>query len=293
MRLTGGTLFAAAVLAMLLSGCAPPTPSVHDPNAAAMQETITVAEAGDPVAQTVVGTMFEAGVFGDPDPYAAALWYDKAAQQGDPLAAFYLAGLFEDGRGVERDYLSAANLYRRSAQAGHGSAAFKLGYLYEKGLGVEQDFVAARTWYDVAQQGWLDGGINPFLPAYLEASADPDVVDAGLPVAVPQDAGSDLAVSSVAPAGTVETASLNNAFHVHLGSEKTVEAAMAQWQDLRVRFESLLGAYTPALAKLQLAGGATYYQILAGPLTAESDADVLCAQLQPKGQYCNPIPPTG
>lgn len=293
MNLAGGTLVAAVVLTLLVSGCAPPTPSVRDPNAAAMQETIAVAEAGDPVAQTVVGTMYEAGVFGAPDPYAAALWYDKAVRQGDPLAAFYLAALFEDGRGVERDYLSAANLYRRAAQSGHGSAAFKLGYLYEKGLGVEQDFVEARSWYDVAQKGWLDGGINPFLPAYLEASADPDVVDAGLPVAVLSDAGSDLSITGAAPAGTVETTDLANAFHVHLGSEKTVEAAMAQWQELRVRFDSLLGTYTPALAKLQLAGGATYYQILAGPLSAESDADILCAQLQPQGQYCNPIPPTG
>ena len=283
--------FFSVALTVLLAGCLTPTPST--PQNPALQQTIDVAEAGDPVAQTVVGTMYENGVFGDPDPRAAALWYDKAVRQGDPLAAFYLAGLFEDGRGVDRDYLSAANLYRRAAQAGHGSAAFKLGYLYEKGLGVEQDFVEARTWYDIAQQGWLDGGINPFLPAYLEASADPDVVDAGLPVAVPPDPGSDLAIASVAPAGTVEASDLANAFHVHLGSEKTVEAAMAQWQELRVRFSALLGNRTPALAKLQLAGGATYYQLLAGPLRDESEADILCAQLQPMGQYCNPIPPTG
>jgi hypothetical protein len=299
----------AAVLAALMGACAEPPPAPSDP----LQETLAIAESGDPVAQTVVGSLFEAGAFGVPDPRTAAFWYEKAVRQGDALAAFHLAVLLEDGRGVARDYAAAAMLYRRAAQAGHGSAAFKLGYLYEKGLGVEQDFLEARSWYDVAQQGWSDAGINPFMPAYLLPSADPEVIDAGLPVVTPPEPVPDLpAVAAAtpepapvpapvssppatvsAPAPSPPEPELAAGYHVHLGSEKSVAAAMEQWESLQARFGDLLGGFAPALAKLQLAGGTTYYQIMAGPLDAEAEADVLCAQLQPQGQYCNTIPPPG
>ncbi|MBT5435315.1 MAG: tetratricopeptide repeat protein [Alphaproteobacteria bacterium] len=259
------------LLALSLAACGPPSPGNRDlpPE---LYETIAVAEAGDPVAQTVVGTMYETGVFGEPDYRTAALWYAKAVRQGDALAAFYLAGLSEEGRGVDRDYVSAANLYRRAAEWGHVSAAFKLGYLYEKGLGVPQDFAQARDWYDLVQDHWGGGGL--LLPDYV----------AGATIE-----GGDTVIAST-PA---DVAQVTSAYQVHLGSERSAEAALAQWEILKVRYAGLLGARTPVLARLELAGGATYYQLLAGPLADGSAADILCAQLQPQGQYCDPVPPQG
>ncbi len=297
----------AATLGLLAGACSQPLPTSRDP----LQETLAIAEFSDPVAQTVVGNLYEAGAFGAPDPRTAALWYGKAVRQGDALAAFHLAVLLEDGRGVAHDYPAAALFYRRAAQAGHGSAAFKLGYLYEKGLGVEQDFLEARAWYDIAQQGWRDAGINPLLPAYLNPSANPEAIDTSLPVALPPGSTADPVVINTVlsepvpypPAAstavtvpnvpTVPALDMIKGHHVHLGSEKSVAAAMAQWDTLRVRFADLLGDFALAIAKLQLAGGLTYYQILVGPLMTESDADILCALLLPQGQYCNLIPPTG
>ena len=68
---------------------------------------------------------------------------------------------------------------------------------------------------------------------------------------------------------------------------------MADWQDLKVRFPDLLAGLTPALAILDLGSAGTYYQLLAGPMGGEAQADILCARLQPQGQYCTPILPQG
>ena len=89
------------------------------------------------------------------------------------------------------------------------------------------------------------------------------------------------------------SADVATGFQVHLASEKTVQAAMADWQSLRVKFPELLGGLRPALATLDLGNGGTYYQLLAGPIGDEASADILCARLQPQGQYCNPIVPKG
>lgn len=323
-----------ALALLLAAGCAAPAPPDAANLPAAARETYEIAEGGDPVAQTVLGNMFEAGVFAAPDYRAAALWYDRAVKQGDPLAAFYLAGLFERGEGVRQDWLSAANLYRRAAQGGNAAAAFKLGFLYEKGLGVPQDFNEARRWYDSAQSGWMMQGLAPMQPAYLTADASPAEVEALLDAArASQPNLSALAVAqappppgelpqlnvpeipSTAPAVAVPlpeveppapqepevVASANQGaaldfargFHVHLASEKSVEAAMADWDELRARFPDLLAGLTPALATLDLGSAGTYYQLLAGPMGGEADADILCARLQPQGQYCTPILPQG
>lgn len=323
-----------ALALLLAAGCTAPAPPDAANLPAAARETYEIAEGGDPVAQTVLGNMFEAGVFAAPDYRAAALWYDRAVKQGDPLAAFYLAGLFERGQGVRQDWLSAANLYRRAAKAGNAAAAFKLGFLYEKGLGVPQDFNEARRWYDSAQSGWMMQGLAPMQPAYLTADASPAEVEALLDAArasqpnlsalavaqappppgelpqfnvpeIPSAAPADEVVpAETAPSAPPEpevVASANQGaaldfargFHVHLASEKSVEAAMADWDELRARFPDLLAGLTPALATLDLGSAGTYYQLLAGPMGGEADADILCARLQPQGQYCTPILPQG
>lgn len=323
MTALAGRLLSIAAL-LLAAGCAAPSPPDSDNLPAAARETFAIAQAGDPVAQTVLGNMFEAGVFGTPDYRGAAQWYDRAVQQGDPLAAFYLAGLFERGQGVGQDWLSAANLYRRAARNGNAAAAFKLGFLHEKGLGVTRDFDEARRWYDTAQEGWVMQGLAPMQPAYLAADASPEEVQALIDAA--RASQPELSVTSLAPpppgdtphltvpessvAAAVEVTAPSSAsagsetsamafadfaggFHVHLASERSVEAAMADWQSLRLRFPDLLDGLTPALATLDLGSAGTYYQLLAGPMGGEAEADILCARLQPQGQYCTPILPQG
>lgn len=84
------------------------------------------AEAGDPVAQTYVGEIYEKGL-GLPAPeYAkAAHWYRLAADQGHQPAQTSLGALYEQGLGVAKDKLMALDLYRRAAGIGDDGLAFK------------------------------------------------------------------------------------------------------------------------------------------------------------------------
>jgi uncharacterized protein len=80
----------------------------------ALRVWMATAQAGDPEAQTNVGEIFERGLGGEPNPEAAAVWYQKAADQGYSRAQFDLGTLYEQGLGVEKDRLKALNLYRRA-----------------------------------------------------------------------------------------------------------------------------------------------------------------------------------
>jgi hypothetical protein len=74
------------------------------------------AAAGDPVAQTYVGEIYEKGLgLAAPDHAAAARWYKQAAAQGHAPAQTSLGALYERGLGVPKDELKALDLYRRAA----------------------------------------------------------------------------------------------------------------------------------------------------------------------------------
>ncbi|HTV80430.1 MAG TPA: caspase family protein [Steroidobacteraceae bacterium] len=80
----------------------------------ALRVWMATAQAGDAEAQTNVGEIFERGLGGEPNPEAAAVWYQKAADQGYSRALFDLGTLYEQGLGVEKDRMKALNLYRRA-----------------------------------------------------------------------------------------------------------------------------------------------------------------------------------
>jgi len=282
----------AGLAVLALAACATPHVGAGTTRATGLDETARLAEAGDAAAQTVQGNLYETGAFGAPDYGAAAAWYERAADQGDPLARFFLASLYERGLGVGQDYARAAALYRAAAEAGHAGAAFKLGYFHEKGLGVAQDFAAARSWYDLAEQGWGGQRVQPLKPDYLAASAStapaavpvvtliPVASLAGLPV-VPETVGAPDQAGAPAPPPP--------GFYLHLASQRSSEAAVDAWDAAHGRFPDQLDRLQFVLARLDLGAAGIYYQVLAGPLAREEDADIACALLQPQGQYCDPL----
>jgi TPR repeat protein len=104
------------------------------------------AERGDPVAENVLGRLYETGR-GVPQDYAeAARWYRKAADQGDALAQNNLGVLYTDGRGVAQDYAEALRWYRKAADQGDAFAQYNIGRLYETGRGVPKDMAQTREW---------------------------------------------------------------------------------------------------------------------------------------------------
>jgi predicted nucleic acid-binding Zn-ribbon protein len=72
-----------------------------------------LAEAGDPVAQTRLGEVYQY-LFADPRYADAIAWYEKARDQGDLTAMRRLAHLYENGLGVPQDRLLATNLWRQA-----------------------------------------------------------------------------------------------------------------------------------------------------------------------------------
>ncbi len=74
------------------------------------------AQAGDALAQTYVGELYERGIGGTAPRYReAAEWYEKAAAQGSARARVNLGFLYEKGLGVGQDQVAALNLYRQAS----------------------------------------------------------------------------------------------------------------------------------------------------------------------------------
>jgi TPR repeat protein len=83
---------------------------------AALNELLPQARAGNPVAQSYVGEIYEKGLgLPAPDPAEASSWYRKAAQQGDIAAQVALGSLYERGMGLPVDKAEALNWYRRAS----------------------------------------------------------------------------------------------------------------------------------------------------------------------------------
>ena len=133
-----------------------------------------MAEAGDPVAQTRLGTMYAEGAGVKQDHAIANSWFRKAADQGKLSAQFLLGRNYEKGIGTAQDYLAAAYWYRKAADEGYADAQINLGFMYYYGRGVTQYYSAAADWFRKA----ADQGYAPAQKALRMAEAE-----AGDPVA--------------------------------------------------------------------------------------------------------------
>jgi soluble lytic murein transglycosylase-like protein len=72
------------------------------------------------------------------------------AEDGDPLAQTVLASRYENAEGVARDYARAAELYCRAAKQGHADAQFRLGWMYANARGVAKNEPAAAHLFSLA-----------------------------------------------------------------------------------------------------------------------------------------------
>jgi hypothetical protein len=92
----------------------------------ALAALLPMAQAGDPVAQTYVGEIYEKGLgLAAPDYANAANWYRQAADQDHRPAQTSLGALYERGLGVPKDQLKALDLYRRAGGITEDSLAFQ------------------------------------------------------------------------------------------------------------------------------------------------------------------------
>jgi len=116
-----------------------------------------------------------------PSGYGATLrWYHEQAEAGNPVAQFLLGIKYETGTDVPKDLARAAQLFERAAEQGYTDAQFKLASLLETGRGVAADRGAAEAWYRAAAfDGHAPAQYNLSL-MLLSAARDEDALAEGL-----------------------------------------------------------------------------------------------------------------
>jgi localization factor PodJL len=108
------------------------------------------AEHGQPVAQTRLGTLYEHGQGVPLDMTKAVHWYKAAAAQGNRTAMHNLAVALHQGVAGKPDKAAAARWFTKAASLGLVDSQFNLAVLYERGEGVPQSLLDAYKWYSIA-----------------------------------------------------------------------------------------------------------------------------------------------
>jgi len=105
---------------------------------------LPAAEAGNPVAQDLMGVAYEDGKAVPQDFAAAVQWYLRAADQGLAMAQYNLGLILAQGRvGVEVDVAAAIRYLDMAVAQGYGPAMTERGLMHENGLGGPVDMAAA------------------------------------------------------------------------------------------------------------------------------------------------------
>lgn len=114
--------------------------------AAAFQEFLPLAQAGDLTMQNQVAAMYYIGQGVPQDFEKAAEWFRKAAAGGSPEGQYCLGKLYYHGQGVPQDFGEAGKWLTEAGLAGKGGAQYLLAVLYLYGKGVAQNPVKAYFW---------------------------------------------------------------------------------------------------------------------------------------------------
>jgi AcrR family transcriptional regulator len=118
--------------------------------ATALRWGLAAAKQGVPLAQYLVGTLYQDGSGVAPDPHQAFGWFEAAALRGNVKAMHDLAIAYAEGQGTAHDAARAAAWFNRAAGQGYVDSQFDLAVLYERGDGVRQNPQAALKWYLIA-----------------------------------------------------------------------------------------------------------------------------------------------
>ena len=105
------------------------------------------ADRGHPIAQRMLGWIYQHGEGLEADPAKALKWYGQAAKAGDPDAQNNLGSLYAQGLGAAADSAKALSYFERAALQGHVDAQINLGDAYRDGKGVAADRRQAFEWY--------------------------------------------------------------------------------------------------------------------------------------------------
>ena len=121
----------------------------------------TLANNGNPVAETIVGLRYLDGEGVPASPTEAVRWLTRAAQHGQPVAQARLGTLYEHGQGVPLDMAKAVHWYQMAAQQGNRTAMHNLAVALHQGVGGKPDKAEAARWFSkAATLGLVDSQFN-------------------------------------------------------------------------------------------------------------------------------------
>lgn len=103
----------------------------------AFKEFKSMAEAGNPLAQSSTGVMYDMGLGTGKDFAKAIEWYRKSAEQGNQFGQFNLGTMYYMGTGVDKDVLSACKWFALATRQGNGQARIHM-HICEKYLNEKQ-----------------------------------------------------------------------------------------------------------------------------------------------------------
>lgn len=98
-----------------------------------------MADAGDVVAQSILGEHLRLGKGIEKDACKAFVYLYQAAEKGDIVALRHLAHLYRDGEYAEKSRGKANELYVRAAKAGDSWSLYEIGKCYLNGTEVRKD----------------------------------------------------------------------------------------------------------------------------------------------------------
>ena len=118
----------------------------------ALKLLLPCAEAGDPQAQTYVGSLYSIGL-GVPHQYEEAVrWLRRAAEQGVAAAQASLANHYLSGQGIQQDASQAIRWFRAAAEQGDRGSQEALGLAYKHGWwGLAPDPAQSEYWLGLSK----------------------------------------------------------------------------------------------------------------------------------------------
>jgi TPR repeat protein len=128
-------------------------------DAAAFHWFTLAAEAGRTAAQFELGRMYRDGVGVMPDGKTALLWFRRAAEQGETEACNSVGELYLGHGGIPPDDQAALTWFFRAAERGSARAMYNIGLRYAEGHGVDRDEIEAFKWFVLAH-GEAIGGLR-------------------------------------------------------------------------------------------------------------------------------------
>lgn len=107
------------------------------------------AENNDPVAQNLVGVVFENGYLNqNKDIKKSIYWYEKAIKNNNGVAENNMGSLYAHGNGVKQDYEKAYSYYKGAMSKNVPEAINSIGFMYFNGFYFEKDLKKACEYYE-------------------------------------------------------------------------------------------------------------------------------------------------